>query len=211
MKKSRRNYRRWLVCGIVCSPLFTLGLSGCGGTASATNDESASSGPGVSYKKFADAVHSVMMADRTVYAKQVVTRLKSQSAPVTPSEYWEDEEHTIPLPAQMFRMGATLVSEDSEAGFTYALKSKWPLNEQNKPKSEVETEALEYLVSNPGENFYGEEELGGQKYYVAAYADRAVAEACWTCHNEHSNRLEEYPEFKKDDVMGGVIVRVPMQ
>ena len=165
---------------------------------------------GVSYKAFADAVHAVMMADRTVYAKKVVTRLKKQDASVTPSEYWEDEDHTIPLPAQMFRMGATLVSENPAAGFTYGLKSSWPLNEQNVPGSEVEKQALKHMETT-GENFYGEETLGGKKYFVAAYPDRAVAEACWVCHNEHSNRKDEYPEFKKDDVMGGVIVRVPMK
>ncbi|MDA8563085.1 DUF3365 domain-containing protein [Mariniblastus sp.] len=165
---------------------------------------------GVSYKAFADAVHAVMMADRTVYAKKVVTRLKKQDASVTPSEYWEDEDHTIPLPAQMFRMGATMVSENPAAGFTYGLKSSWPLNEQNVPGSEVEKQALKHMETT-GENFYGEETLGGKKYFVAAYPDRAVAEACWVCHNEHSNRKDEYPEFKKDDVMGGVIVRVPMK
>lgn len=164
---------------------------------------------GVSYKAFADAVHAVMMADRTVYAKKVVTRLKKQDAPVTPSEYWEDEEHTIPLPAQMFRMGASLVDENPKAGFKYGLKSSWPLNEQNKPGSDVEKAALKHMETT-GENFYGEETLGGKKYFVAAYPDRAVAEACWVCHNEHSNRQDDYPEFKKDDVMGGVIVRVPM-
>ena len=165
---------------------------------------------GVSYKAFADAVHAVMMADRTVYAKKVVTRLKKQDASVTPSEYWEDEDHTIPLPAQMFRMGATMVSENPAAGFTYGLKSSWPLNEQNVPGSEVEKKALKHMETT-GENFYGEESLGGKKYFVAAYPDRAVAEACWTCHNEHSNRKDNYPEFKKGDVMGGVIVRVPMK
>jgi hypothetical protein len=166
---------------------------------------------GISYQAFTDAVHAVMMADRTVYAKKVVTRLKKQEAPVTPSEYWEDEEHTIPLPAQMFRMGASLVDDNPKAGFKYGLKSSWPLNEQNKPSTEVEKQALKFMEANPGENFYGEEELGGKKYFVAAYPDRAVAEACWTCHNDHSNRKDEYPEFKKDDVMGGVVIRVPMK
>ena len=166
---------------------------------------------GISYQAFTDAVHAVMMADRTVYAKKVVTRLQKQDAPVTPSEYCEDEEHTIPLPAQMFRMGASLVDENPQAGFKYGLKSSWPLNEQNKPSTAVEKEALKFLESNPGERFYGEEELGGKKYFVAAYPDRAVAEACWTCHNDHSNRKDEYPEFEKDDVMGGVVIRVPMK
>ncbi|EMI43342.1 putative secreted protein [Rhodopirellula sp. SWK7] len=197
--------------GLLC--LLTATTTGCGGntTATASATPSPPAETGIPYQKFADAVHAVMMADRTVYASKVVTRLKKQDAPVTPSEYWEDEEHTIPLPAQMFRMGSELVFENPEAGFTYALKSKWPLNEQNRPKSDFEIQALDYLVEHPDENFYGEEELGGEKYFVAAYADKAVAEACWSCHNDHGNREDNYPEFVKDDVMGGVIVRVPMQ
>lgn len=190
--------------------LVGVSISGCGDGANASSTPTAASG-GVPYQNFADAVHAVMMADRTVYAQKVVTRLKKQDAPVTPSEYWEDENHTIPLPAQMFRMGSELVFDNPDAGFTYALKSKWPLNEQNKPKSEFEIRALDFLADSPGENFYGEEELGGEKYFVAAYADRAVAEACWSCHNDHANRQDDYPEFKKDDVMGGVVVRVPMK
>ncbi|MCC9655502.1 Tll0287-like domain-containing protein [Rhodopirellula halodulae] len=190
--------------------LLTIACTGCGGGANASATSAPDAEPGVPYKKFSNAVHAVMMADRTVYASKVVTRLKKQDAPVEPSEYWEEEEHTIPLPAQMFRMGSELVFENPEAGFTYALKSKWPLNEQNKPKSELEVTALDFLAENPTENFYGEEELGGQKYFVAAYSDKAVAEACWSCHNDHPNRGDDYPEFAKDDVMGGVIVRVPI-
>ncbi|SMP45849.1 Protein of unknown function [Neorhodopirellula lusitana] len=197
------------IFGILCLSLMTSFGCGGGATASATPDLPAE--PGIPFKQFADAVHAVMMADRTVYASKVVTRLKKQDASVTPSEYWEDEEHTIPLPAQMFRMGSELVFDNPEAGFTYALKSKWPLNEQNHPKSDLEVQALDFLTENPDENFYGEEELGGEKYFVAAYADKAVAEACWSCHNDHGNREDSYPEFAKDDVMGGVIVRVPMK
>ena len=131
-------------------------MSGCGApVASASASDSSSSG-GISPQAFADGVHAVMMADRTVYAKQVVTRLKKQSSPVKPDEYWEDEQtgHAIPLPAQMFRMGAELVSEDPEAGFTYSLKSLWPLNPQHKPASDFETQALNFLNENPGKNFY---------------------------------------------------------
>lgn len=178
---------------------------GCGG-GSADNPQAA----GIAPEKFADAVHAVMMADRTVYATHVVTRLKKQDAPVTPSEYWEDEEHTFPLPAQMFRMGAELVDDNPDAGFNYGLKSLWPLNPQHKPQNDTEIKALTYLSDNPGETFAGEEELGGQKYFTKYYPDRAVAEACWSCHNDHSNKGDDYPEFEKDDVMGAVVVRVPI-
>ena len=187
-----------------------ISLSGCG-KGDASIQASAAPSAGVSYEAFSDAVHEVMMADRTVYATHVVTRLKSQKASVTPSEYWEDEEHTIPLPAQMFAMGATLVSEGGKAGFSYMLKSKWPLNEQHYPVGDVEKKALDSLAENPDQPFYGEEEIDGNRFFIAAYADKAVAEACWTCHNDHANRKDDYPEFKKDDVMGGVIVRVPMK
>lgn len=180
-------------------------LSGCGDDAPAATETPA----GITPEKFSDAVHAVMMADRTVYARHVVTRLKKQEAPVKPSEYWQDEEHTIPLPAQMFRMGAELVNENAEAGFTYALKSRWPLNPQNKAEG-IEVEGLEFIAENPGQNFYKEEEIAGSRYFTAVYADKAVAEACWSCHNNHTNREDSYPDFKEGDVMGGVVVRIPL-
>ena len=190
-------------------PALSPVLIGCGGSSSASPSPTSS---GISPQAFADAVHAVMMADRTVYASRVVTRLKQQKSAVTPNEYWQDDDtgHSIPLPAQMFRMGAELVSEDPEAGFTYSLKSLWPLNPQHKPASEFEIEALTFLKDNPGENFYKEETLGGQTYFTAFYPDRAVAEACWSCHNEHPNRGDDYPDFAEGDVMGAVVVRVPV-
>jgi len=197
---------------LAASALIAVAMVGCSAETN-TVDASASTDTvpsGIPPQVFADSVHAVMMADRTVYAKQVVTRLKEQEASVTPSEYWEDEDHTIPLPAQMFRMGAEIVAENPEAGFSYALKSKWPLNAQNKAQSEMEIKGLDYVSEHPGENFYGEETIGDKKYYTAVYADKAVAKACWDCHNDHANREDDYPEFKEGDVMGGVIVRVPL-
>ncbi|MDA0921600.1 MAG: DUF3365 domain-containing protein [Planctomycetota bacterium] len=189
----------------------TLAVSsiGCGGAATPPVEASLPTNAGISPQKFSDAVHAVMMADRTVYAKQVVTRLKKQEAPVKPSEYWQDEDHTIPLPAQMFRMGAELVNDNPEAGFTYALKSQWPLNPQNLAEG-TEIEGLKFIAENPTENFYKEEEIGGSRFFTAIYADKAVAAACWECHNEHANKGANYPIFKEGDVMGGVVVRIPL-
>jgi hypothetical protein len=196
-----------IVVGILMFVLLCLSLTGCGGS---PVEASATPAGGITPKQFADGVHAVMMADRTVYATHVVTNLKKQNSPVKADEYWKDTENAIPLPAQAFRMGAELVDANSSAGFNYSLRSKWPLNEQHKPKTEFEEKAMDFLSENPGESFYGEEELGGKKYFVAVYPDRAVAEACWSCHNEHPERGPDYPEFAKDDVMGGVLVRIPM-
>ena len=71
-------------------------------------------------------------------------------------------------------------------------------------------EGLQYCVDTDGDNFYGEEELGGQKYFVAIYPDKAVAQACWECHNDHTGRKAEYPEVEQGDVMGGIVIRIPV-
>ncbi len=161
---------------------------------------------GIEPKKMADALHAVMESDRTIYTKNVVQRLKKEGV-VKPSEHWEDEKG-LPLPAQMFRMGAEMVSKRDDAGFTYALLSEWPVNKQNTPKTEVEKKGLAFVAANKGENFYGEEELGGVKYFTAVYADKGVSEACINCHNEHKDSPRR--DFKLGDVMGGVVVRIPL-
>lgn len=203
--KTKPIHLAFLATGTLSIATLCASLSGC-----SSSEASSVPAGGITPKQFADGVHAVMMADRTVYATHVVTNLKRQDSPVKADEYWKDSENAIPLPAQAFRMGAELVDKNEKAGFNYSLRSKWPLNEQHKAKSDLEKEALEFLDANPGDSFYGEEELGGKKYFVAVYPDRAVAEACWSCHNDHPNRGEDYPDFAKDDVMGGVLVRIPI-
>lgn len=187
---------------------------GCGKEEAVEKVEAATPEPtvqapaGISPQKFADAVHAVMKADRTVYTKKVVNRLQNEEQVIKASEHWEDDK-TLPLPAQMFRMGAEMVSKDKAAGFTYALLSTWPINKQNKPSTDVEKKGLEFIVTKNGENFYAEETLGGKKYFTAVYPDVGVAEACIKCHNEHKDTPRS--DFKLGDVMGGVVVRVPLE
>ena len=77
------------------------------------------------------------------------------------------------------------------------------------PRSDVEKKGLQHVVDHPGENYYGEEELSGKKYFTAVYADVAIAEPCVTCHNGHKDSPKT--DFKLGDVMGGVVIRVPMK
>lgn len=177
-------------------------LAACGGGA----DEGASGGAGIDPQTFADSLHAVMASDRAVYTKRVVNRLANDEGVIKASEHFEDDK-ALPLPAQMFRFGAETVAEKTDK-FSYQLLSLWPINKQNAPTTELEKEGLQYIVDNPGKNFYGEEELGGQKYYTAVYADPAVAPACVTCHNDHKDSPKT--DFKLGDTMGGVVIRVPI-
>jgi hypothetical protein len=167
---------------------------------------STSTPTGIEPRVMADALHAVMESDRTIYTKNVVNRLTKEQQVITASEHWKDEP-ALPLPAQMFRMGAEMVAEKN-VGFTYALLSLWPINKQNVPRTDAEKAGLEFVDANKGQNFYAEEVLGGQKYFTAVYADTAVAPACVSCHNEHKDTPRS--DFQLGDVMGGVVVRIPV-
>ncbi|MCI4661980.1 MAG: DUF3365 domain-containing protein [Neomegalonema sp.] len=158
------------------------------------------------YKEVADLLHLVMATDRAVYTKKVVGRLAAKEKVIKASEHFEDDK-ALPLPAQMFRFGAEAVSEKTDA-FSYSLLSLWPINKQNAPSTDLEKEGLEYIAANVGENFYGEEELGGTMYYTAIYPDPAVAEVCASCHNDHKDSPRT--DFVLGEVMGGVVIRIPM-
>jgi len=96
------------------------------------------------------------------------------------------------------------------AGFNYSLLSLWPVNKQNAPKTDVEKTGLQYVADAKGaSNYYSDETLGGKKYFTAVYPDVAVSAACVKCHNSHEDSPRS--DFKLNDVMGGVVLRIPME
>ncbi|MGB5831417.1 MAG: DUF3365 domain-containing protein [Thiohalocapsa sp.] len=168
--------------------------------------------PVITPKAMADALHVVLDSDRTVYTRKIVNRLVKKDKVIEASEHFEDDKALV-LPAQMFRFGSELVAERTEklpdVNFNYSLQSLWPINSQNAPKTDAEKEGLQFIADNKGENFYTEEELGGQKYFTAVYADTAVAPVCVSCHNDHKDSPRR--DFKLGDVMGGVVIRIPVE
>lgn len=159
---------------------------------------------GISPKEMSDALYAVMESDRTVYARHVVHRLQDQEGVVLASEHWKDDK-ALPLPAQMFRMGAELVAAKTDR-FSYSLLSKWPVNKKNAPRTEVEIAGLDQVVKDPTKPFYGRESLGGVEYFTAVYPDVAVSQACVTCHNGHKDSPRN--DFELGKTMGGVVIRI---
>ncbi|MCY4488417.1 MAG: DUF3365 domain-containing protein [Deltaproteobacteria bacterium] len=154
----------------------------------------------------ADALFAVLSSDRTVYANEVVYRLQDVDEVLKASEHWERDK-VLPLPAQMFKMGAGLAAKTTDA-FDYALLSKWPINKNSKPRTEVERTGLDRVAENASRPFYGGETRDGREYLIAVYADVAVSPSCVTCHNAHKNSPRT--DFKLGDVMGGIVVRIPL-
>ena len=184
---------------------------GLGLTVSAVSTTATASDDTVPVKAMADALHLVMDSDRAIYTRKIVNRLVKKEKVIKASEHFEDDKALV-LPAQMFRFGAEMVKKRSEklddVNFSYSLQSFWPINKQNAPKTKAEKDGLKYVAENKGKNYYTEETLGGQKYFTAVYADTGVAPVCVSCHNKHKDSPKT--DFKIGDVMGGVVIRIPV-
>ena len=162
-------------------------------------------GKGLDPRDVADLFHAIVSANRAVYSQVVVNRLTLQDKVVSAAEHYLDEK-ALPLPAQIFRLGAELAAEKNRKVF-YSLHSYWPLNKHNSPRTQTEKDGLAY-VTVKDENFYGVEELDGVKYFIAVYPDRATDPSCVECHNNHKDSPRK--DFKLGEVMGGVVIRIPL-
>lgn len=178
---------------------LALSSAGCGRNTA----EAASSG--LPPEKVADLIHTVVQADRTVYADQVVQRLQNVEGVIKATEHFEIEK-TLPLPAQMLRMGAQKASESGE--LRYSLISLWAINKANAPKTDVERAGLEAVAREPDQPYRAYQTVNGKRYFVGVYADQAVSPACVKCHNEHPESPRR--DFTPGDVMGAVVITLPL-
>lgn len=192
-----QSRRRWIVPGILAAV-----LAACGGP----SEELAGAGT-ISPRAMADALHAVMESDRTVYASRVVNRLQDEEGVIEASEHWQDDK-ALPLPAQMFRMGAELAADKTDL-FRYSLLSRWPVNKRNAPRTDLESAGLDAVAEDPSQPFYGTESLGGVEYFTAVYPDIAVSPACINCHNAHRDSPRD--DFQLGDTMGGIVIRIPLR
>jgi len=188
------------------SALTNKKLLACIGLAAATGvyalkaySNDAGSTPSITPKTMADALHLVMDSDRAVYTRRIVNRLAAKEKVITASEHFEDEKALV-LPA---------AEANPNVNFSYSLQSIWPINKQNAPQTDAEIAGLQFVADNKGENYYTTEELGGTNYFTAVYADTAVSPVCASCHNDHKDSPRT--DFKIGDVMGGVVIRIPIE
>jgi hypothetical protein len=150
----------------------------------------------------ADLLHAYASTSRANYTASVVARAKKSGCSKAIEEW--AEENGLPLPAQFTR--ATADAARKAGKFSYALQSEWPVNKQNAPRTDFEKAAVKAVMNR--KPYYGEETLGGKNYFSAAYADIATNAACTSCHNDHADSPKR--DFKLQDVMGDLVIRIPM-
>jgi hypothetical protein len=198
----REAFRVSPPAAIVAAACLLLGLYGC-----ARQEDTAAPRRGeLSPARVAGYIHTVIQADRTTYAKQVVERLQDQEKVIKASEHFK-EEKSLPLPAQMLRMGAQLAAE--QGGFRYSLISAWAINKANLPKTDFERQGLAAVAAHSERPFSGYQSVAGKRYFMALYADVAVSPACVRCHNGHPESPRH--DFKEGDVIGGIVIALPVE
>jgi hypothetical protein len=194
-----RRPSRGALGAVALLALLAVGAVACGGGGTQAAEES-----GIPPELVVDYIHTVIEADRTTYASQVVHRLQDVEGVIEAHEHFE-EEKALPLPAQMLRMGAQRASENGI--FRYALISRWAINKANLPKTDFERQGFDRVVSER-QPYRAVQEVGGKRYYMAMYPDFAVSPACVKCHNDHPESPRS--DFELDDVMGAVVIALPL-
>ena len=187
-----------ILAGLVGGGVLILGLSSFSVGAGLPRDI-----PGIPPDKVADYVHAVIEADRYVYTKLVVERMQAKGI-TEADEHWE-QKHALPLPAQFLRYSGRRAAE-SGSGIRYGLISLWPI--RNGPATEFERTALQAVLKEPDRPYSGTVGSGTKRFFQAVYADLAVSKACVDCHNTHV--LSPKRDFKLNDVMGGVVITIPL-
>jgi len=185
------------VKGVTAVVLTCWSLSACGKQPGAT--------AGIPPETVADYLHAVIEADRTFYTIQVVERLQKMGKMVA-SEDWR-VSHTLPLPAQ-FLMESNELAAKTGTKVHYRLIGLWPINPQNGPATEFERKGLEDVRMNPERQHSGMVTSGGERYFQAVYADRAVTQACIGCHNAHPKSPKR--DFRLNDAVGGIVITIPL-
>jgi hypothetical protein len=161
--------------------------------------------PRISPEQAAEHVHAVIEANRTIYATHVVQKLQSKGI-VEAAEHWK-QENALPLPAQ-FLMETGRLAAEAGSGVKYRLMSLWPIYVWNAPTTDFERKGLEAVIKDPDKPFTGFVRVGQKRFFQAIYADRAVAQNCIDCHNHHLNSPRR--DFKLNDVMGGIVITIPV-
>lgn len=183
--------------------LFGLSVTGFAGSSNAATEGTSFNLP---VETVADYLYALIEADREVYTKHVVERLQNKGV-VVASENWE-EKNTLPLPAQFLMESGRVVAKKG-LGIRYRLISLWPINKRNGASSEFEKIGLGTILTHPTKPYTAFVKEGGARYFQAIYPDLAVAQACIGCHNSHPDSPKR--DFKINDVMGGIVISIPVK
>mgnify|MGYP001611677604 CR=1 FL=1 len=196
-------FRAWRVTSQFAAVIFPIILLVVGSAAWMIHQENVSRLQDKLTKR-ADSITTQILADRDYYSRVIVPRL-IQMGGIVDADYHQAQGR-FPLPV-------TFVQEVSDQivaqGGLYKsqLISQWPINASKGLSDQFQREAFDYLKSHSAEQFFRLDTLEGRAVFRYLSADRATAQSCLDCHNNHP--LSPKRDFKLHDVMGGLEIIIP--
>ncbi|MBS0169812.1 MAG: DUF3365 domain-containing protein [Nitrospira sp.] len=160
---------------------------------------------GIPPQLVADYIHSVVRADRMFYSTEIVDRMQMKGIAFS-SEHWR-KDGELPLPAQFLLETGRLVAKQPN-GIQFRLISNWAINKRNSPATEFERTALANLLVTADRPYTGVVTERKSRVFQAVYPDKALSSKCADCHNVHPDSPKR--DFKAGDLMGGVLITVPL-
>ncbi len=140
-------------------------------------------------------------AARALWTDEIVTR--GTAVGLTFGERWRDEAvHAGPLPALFLRETARHL-ERSPVRLSLFLGSRYPINTANQLTGQQAASFAMLEGSGAPQFFY---EPSTQRH-TAMFADRAIVQACVTCHNEHADSPKR--DWQLDTIMGATTWMYP--
>ncbi len=157
--------------------------------------------------KAAEIATLQIVEDRKQFTKNVVIKLKKDGVlDVHPNRKYAEIDGGIPLPATFVQEVSSKINE--KGVYSYDLLSKWNINKEKGLNTDFENEAFDYLFNKEGDVFKRFIVHNGVYSLRYATADKASAQGCVNCHNNHEDSPKN--DFKLGDVMGILVVNIPI-
>lgn len=159
-------------------------------------------------RRTGQAIAAQIAAERSVYSSMVVGKLPEDGFQITPTslDKFRGIKGGIPLPASFVH--ATSEQASAKGYHTADLLSLWNVNPRKGPRDKFEREALESVAKDPKSTQETVEGQGDKTRFKLVTADLASAPSCVECHNHMENSPKR--DFKLGDVMGGLVISLPM-
>jgi methyl-accepting chemotaxis protein len=153
------------------------------------------------------AISVQIAADRATYTERVVSKLLGEKSDVSFADMKSlGNAKTLPLPASFVHLTSNIVNA---RGFhTVDLLSVWNINPDKKPPTEEIRKALDDVARTPDVADELVYDQGKDARFISVTADIASAQGCVDCHNRHPDSKRH--DFRLGDVMGGMVVSIPL-
>jgi hypothetical protein len=204
----KRARRERLKSSLVIAVLGGLGFAAFGAWTLGNSRQRQDMRAAAQAREAAKALAVQVLAERQTYTKTVIMKAKAEGIPVIPSPTFENVPGGVPLPATFVHRTSALVNRQKKATHTLELLSLWNLNPNKGPRDEFEKQGLKKVAEKPDHVYEALEVIENKPRYRAVIADVANVDACVNCHNKHPKSPKT--DYMKGDVMGGVVITLPL-